>query len=506
MVINSNLPPTSPTVSTPAAIPLPSLAAELNIRVNQVVQAQVVRLESITENERQALLTAHAPTVSTQAKTNPLLEILRSPNLRLAQLAIEGKAFSTLTNLPLLPQQTVTVRLDRQGHLQWVALPTKAATTGTVPPLDARLAQNLPSASGVLSAGVPKPEVARALPLKLLEPQLKQQSQVALAAAMRRALPNAEPLHRLLNATQPLVEHLTVAKADEAAPRPVRELIASLRLLAQHSPRVASLTKEGLNDLKLAIQSSGIGLERHLAQLAQSVSAPPPERDNKLLLIRALHALAELGFPSGVVGRAGSPAGVLDRALESMLAPLWLPRNALELKPREDAGAATRQHLQRITALTEAALSQVQLNQYRTTSAQLADNNAPTSFFTDIPLRMADGFVTVFFQFQEIREPEKKRKHTEQTRKRRSRWVVFLEMTIEDQGQLAVEVSVVDQQVDAQFWSDNTRLREGTELGLRQLRQQLEDRGLTVTDLRCSSAPIPQKNVQLDYSLIDVKT
>ncbi len=488
MVIHNNLPPAT-LPSGPAPGPsLPALAKELGIQVNQVIQAQVVRLTAVTESERQALLAARVPATPGPARVNPLMEILKSPDLQLAQLKVDDKVFSTLTNQPLLPRQAVNILLDRFGNLKLV--PAASALPKTLLQSPATVMQS-PTTVQTANPG--------ALQLKLLEPLLRQQSHLALATAMRQVLPQAEPLHRLLNAVKPWLAPRPMAAAGNPAAGPASELIATLRLLGGNSPALANLTKEGLNDLKLALRDSGIGLERHLAQTGSTAS---PQRDTKFLLIRALHALAGLGFSNRVAPHNGPPATGLDQALESILGPAWTARNTASA----DTDGTARQHLQRLVTLAEAALAQVQSNQYRSVSAQTAEGALTTNFFTDIPLRLADGFVTVFFQFQEIKDPEKKRKRGHKAEKPRSRWVVFMEMTIEDQGQLAVEVSVVDKQVDAQFWSSHASLREDAQRGMQQLRQQLEGQGLTVTDLRCSPAPIPQKNVRLDYSLIDVKT
>ncbi len=485
MVIHNNLPPANPNSgSGPAPAPtLPTLAKELGIQVHQVIQAQVVRITAVTDSEREALLATRVP--SGQARANPLTEILKSPDLRLAHLAVDNRVFHALTNLPLLPRQSVNVLLDRFGNLQLMP------AVSTLPnPL-------LQSVSSIRKAS--NPGDAGPLQLKMLQPLLRQQSQQALASAMRQVLPHAEPLHRLLNAVKPWLEQHPGSSVEGSAPRPGGELKASLRLLAGNAPALANLTKEGLTDLKIALRDSGIGLERHLAQTA---AGAPPERDTKLLLIKVLHALAGLGFSNRVASLASPAMTGRNQDLEAVLEPVWTARNTTAA----DSDGATRQQLQRLVSLAEAALSQVQSNQYRSISAQTAEGAPAANFFTDIPLRLADGFVTVFFQFQEIRDPEKKRKRGDKSEKPRSRWVVFMELTIEDQGQLAVEVSVVDKHVDAQFWSSHADLREDARRGMQQLRQQLENQGLTVTDLRCSPAPIPQKNVRLDYSLIDVKT
>src|SRR5690606_6840768 len=168
----------------------------------------------------------------------------------------------------------------------------------------------------------------------------------------------------------------------------------------------------------------------------------------------------------------------------------------------------TATQLRRIETLVESALSQIQLNQYRSASAQLGETGGTVqnSVFIDLPVRLADGFISIFFQLQEYKVARRNESRKNERSTKKSRWVAFLEMEVREQSKLAVELSVTDQQVDAVFWSDDDELRRDADCKLTNLRQQLEDRGLTVTDLRCSTNPAPRKEVRLDYSLIDVKT
>ena len=175
----------------------------------------------------------------------------------------------------------------------------------------------------------------------------------------------------------------------------------------------------------------------------------------------------------------------------------------------QHAAPSTEATLKALEQFSTAALARVQLNQYRSVSTLLtafSEPNAPQTLFTDLTFRLGEAWTNIHLQFQEILQ-----KNTEKNQKKKKqsiapKWRVFLEMTLDEDADLAVELTQQEKNVSATFWSNSEQVRQKTQAELADLKQSLEKQGLQVSDLRCSDQNPPKQDMKLDYSLIDVRT
>ncbi len=457
------------------------LSVELGLRTLQTVSARVTDVSVVTPAEKQAILQSRSSAAGPSPPgISTLVDVVESPHVRLVALAINGKMVHALTNLPLQLLQSVQVRLDPHGNLVLVPQNPPVPTGGAGGQIPASQAGESPGFNSVLQ-------------LVQQSPALRSQARSALATEINRTLPQAQPLHHLLN----LLLKITPTARNSST---------TLQSLLTAVPTLEMLLGSPADKLKNALQNSGTFYENRIGSASQLVRGTQPglpaalQSDLKHLLIQlAQHLRTTHGASQGPSGKHS------DTALDTLLRQLLHLAPARQTADNQPDAAAP---LRRLESMIEAALSQVQLNQYRSASAQLGETGGvvQNAVFMDLPVRLADGFISVFFQLQEFKVARRNAAGKKERSTKKSRWVAFLEMEVRAQGKLAVELSVTDQQIDAVFWSDDEQLRQDADRNLSSLRQHLESRGLTVTDLRCSSNPAPSRNVRLDYSLIDVRT
>lgn len=474
-------PGTSIIATGPAA---QTLTAGLGIRAHQTVSARVTGISVVSTAEKQAILASRNSAGSPPSPgSRALTEVVQSPDVRLIALTINGKVVHALSNLPLQLLQSVQVRLDAHGNL--VLVP-----------------QNPPVPAGGPGAQNPAPHTSESpgskslLQMVLQSTSLRSQARSALATEINRTLPQAQPLHHLLNLLLKISDMPALASPVNNSPTTLHALLTAI-------PTLETLLRSPGDALRTALLNSGTFYENRIGSALPGslpgTSAALPSDLKHLLIQLAQHLQASGSAAQGAAGKNS------DTALDTFL------RQLLQLVPARQTTnnqSDSASPLRRLESMVEAALSQVQLNQYRSASAQLGETGGTVqnSVFVDLPVRLADGFISVFLQLQEFKAFRRSESGRKERTTKKSRWVAFLEMEVRAQGKLAVELSVTDQQVDAVFWSDDEQLRRDADQNLGNLRQHLEDRGLTVTDLRCSPNAAPTKHVRLDYSLIDVKT
>ena len=191
----------------------------------------------------------------------------------------------------------------------------------------------------------------------------------------------------------------------------------------------------------------------------------------------------------------------LDQALLQLFSSK--PGRSHESTP-DDARKLTQQLLNTV----QKNLSNIQLSQYKSIDrAHLEQTPIQNHFQVDIPLRLPEGLFNIFFQLREKKISEDEKEQTAKKKPRsRSRWSVYLELEMGNEGTMAVEMNLCEQDIDLQFWAEKPSLREKTLTELQQLKNSLEAQGLHVEDLRCSVKPPPKREMTFNASLIDIQT
>lgn len=500
------------TVGTALAPELEELLMELKTQLGQKLEANVARVTLLTQTETQQLLAARAadqPSVGQKT----LLTMLQDPNIRLVELAIRDRSVSTLTNLPLPVGTRVQVLVTSRGLLvlppdiqgQQPSSPAGAFPTNRPPGLlttGESMTPGMRSSNPTQLLGIPQPAIKN--PLASVQSNLSvQKSQ--LASAVAQSLPVAQPLKILLRTMDAAVQELNKVSPQSSVPAPLAKLAETLTKITGLSIDPTNVKPEFLRQ---AMNTSGLFYEhRLLAEQAtrggkqEAQTQALPERDLKGLLIQ----LSQWAPPALLTTGPGA------QATSGTLANLMMNLTRL-LSPRQDTSkdaAASKQVVKLVQELAEKSLAQVQLQQYRTLSSQLQDTGAPAQWHLDIPLKMPDGYGNLYMHLFEPRLPiEEKTPGNKKAKRRESkgRWKVFLELELDHLGTLAAEIAVQEKTVEATLWTSNISLRERADTQLMQLRNELEQQGMVVADLRCSSNPPPDQKIRLDYALIDVKT
>lgn len=473
------------------------LLTELQVRAGQRFEATVIRLSEVATGERQTLIQSMADRAApmTPRAQQALTQLLSSPALNLVKLQAQGQVVHTLTDLQLIKGQTVTLQVRPDGQLQLMPTPHATAPPPNQSPSNADTRGQPPT----IPATTTPPDVrvgGKAAPVPASSaPNLSSMNSVheALRGALRQALPLAQPSSALLNH----LTHLPPATLTSPNTPALSNFLTPLMQLAQQVAPAEQWQRDPVGTLKQAINNSGIFFEHKLRE-ASTPGRDRPEQDPKALLTQAL----QLPITQTLAQLLSAPApGAALNQFEQAIARLFGGAAAQQ-------NAANQQHLAHdLPKLVQGALAQIQLQQYRTLGTMSPDAAAtPLQLYLDMPLRTPEGFWNLFLHFQELREKDPKPEREKKTTRRKSRWQVYMELEMGDEGRLAMEINLLDQRVDARFWAERSALRQKTAAGLTQLKQKLEAQGLEVTDLRCSGQAPPRQKMNLNYSLVDERT
>jgi Flagellar hook-length control protein FliK. len=515
---------------------LEQLLTELKVQLGQKLDASVTQVTALTEAEKQQLLAARA-TDKPVAGQRTLIAVLQDPEVKLAELTIRDRSIATLTNLPLQQNAKVQVLVTHRGLLvlpsviptetppvlspkpapaglplvQAAPLPVQPTPSATTPlPVQVNTPPAGPAPTAAISS---QPTVQPAVPAPVTDiPVAKTPStplpvavsgkEKLLAAAVSQTLPAAQPLKALLR-SEVALRGLVTRSPPESVPPSLVKLGEALTKIAQLG---VDPTKVNPDSLRQAMNASGLFYERRLVaeNVVRRAGEPPAqplvERDIKGALIQ---------LSQWVVGQTFTPAPAVQTTSDT-LAQLMMSLTRL-FAPRSESpkGAPTRGLDRAVQELVEKSLAQVQLQQYRTLSSQVQDPTAPAQWHLDTPLKLPDGYGNLYMHLFEPRPPVEEKASGKQKRTKKEgkgRWRVFLELELDHMGALAAEIAVQDKNVEATLWAEDDDLRERANAQLTQLRQDLEQQGMVVTDLRCSDNPPPDQKIRLDYALIDVKT
>ncbi len=543
MQIDTNTISKAPTSTSASLTPeMEQLLTGLKVQLGQKLDASVAQVTALSEAEKQQLLATRAAD-KPLAGQRTLVAVLQDPEVKLAELTIRDRSITTLTNLPLQQNAKVQVLVTPRGLLVLPPVPPSETPPAlSQKPLPAGLplvqaaplpvqtqpppgnsntplsiqANTSPAGTSPLPAMVSsgsQPAVQPTIPAPVLDIQVAKTQpsplpigasgkEKLLAAAVSQTLPAAQPLKALLRSAETIGE-LVTRSPPASIPSPLIKLGDALNKIASLALDPNSVKPDSLRQ---AMSDSGLFYERRLVaeDTVRRAGEPPvqplADRDIKGALVQ---------LSQWVVNQTFTPAPAVQTTSDT-LAQLMMSLTRL-FAPRSESpkGASTRGLDRAVQELVEKSLAQVQLQQYRTLSSQLQDPTAPAQWHMDIPLKLPDGYGNLYLHLFEPRPPVEEKTSEKQKRAKKEgkgRWRVFLELELDHMGALAAEISVQDKNVEATLWAEDDSLRERANAQLLQLRQDLEQQGMVVTDLRCSDNPPPAQKIRLDYALIDVKT
>ncbi len=474
------------------------LMAELNLVVGQKVLATVQSINAVSTEER-GLLSKFISDERTQGKTEGRTsELLASVSLKHVQLKLNQQLINALTTQTLSKGQAVSLIVKPDG-LQ------------IIPPK--------PTGLGITEVALTPKTHQSLAPVKPLSEIME-----PLKRALTQALPISEKHSVLFKAIDSLVQNIQNEPPNKVTPQ-LSQLTKALESLSRHySLDIPKHTTPDAKATKHAILASGAfyehkalsKIEADQSSLLQKSSAakpslntntapaaapspqPPSDQDLKGALVQLSQWLQS----------APPPSPSKTEGADNIIAKLWL--NLLQASQHRHPNKADAPDLGKlllgIQQLVQRSIARVQVQQYRTLISAHQDS-ATNTVNIDIPVRTPEGYSTIVMQIFEPRlKQDEKDKKKQNKLIRKAKWRVFMEIELEQDGALAIELSVCGKKMDATFWAESAEVRGRAEDSIQQLKQDLESKGLDVTDLRCSKNPPPQQKVQMNLSLIDIRT
>lgn len=438
-----------------------------------------------------------AVTVTTNTPTNASGPLVRKP---LAPTNRQPDSMPTQVTRTVTPAATFESAAAAIKAEIPSPLIRSATSMAAMPPQTASHDRVQPSPTGPSTPQNPPPQTATIPPPTAAAVQ-------ALAQAVANALPKAQPTSLLLPSSTRLATLLQQIP-ENSLPPALKPLVPLLNKLQQQPLDLVTNKALPPSVIARAINNNGVFHERNALQLierrAETQPADSANEDIKALLIKTLDSL---GQPT-----SSQPAPATGKLLSTdAVARLWLSLvNGLGNKQETQKIQVSKKEnlLQLAQTFAQNSLAKIQLNQYRSLATGPQESGTPNQIIhLDIPIRWPDHYGNAYLQIfpPKIQEDENNSRD-KQKRDRRARWRIFMELEMGDEGNLAVELTVANDRIDATFWAEKDELRKKAAAQLQHLRSELTEQGLQVADLRCSSHPPPEQKMNLDYAIIDVRT
>lgn len=520
------------------------LLTQLKVRLGDQFTAVVSKVTSVNADEQQLLLQTKTDAAPAAQKQN-WQTLLSQPAVKLVTLTHKQVEFSAITDLPINKGQPLSVVVSARGlrllidTQQVSAAPLQlSATTGRLPSQDTALAlqalgknestkqtnqsppahlnaagmtftsKNPPSGRAGEQSTVSTPQSLFGKPEAPVEGTTLARSAAsirAIAAAVASALPKAQPTSVLLDSNVKLVTLLQHVPGH-ALPPAIKPLLPLLNTLQQQTLELTSDRPLTPATIARAMSNNGTFHERNALRAISGSDETKAlnENDIKALLIKTIEGLSQLS-------PAQADAGAKQAITNDAVARLWLGLvNGLGGKNEKlKMNVSTKENLLLLSQnLAQNSLAKIQLNQYRSLATTTNEaGQANQAIHLDIPLKWPDTYGNAYLQIFPPKEEEDTSASPDKSkRQKQRRWRIFMELDMGDDGNLAVEFTVADSNVDATFWAEKDNLRQRAAAQLQKLRSDLAGQGLNVTDLRCSKHPPPEQKMNINYALIDVQT
>ncbi|MEO0442250.1 MAG: flagellar hook-length control protein FliK [Pseudomonadota bacterium] len=167
--------------------------------------------------------------------------------------------------------------------------------------------------------------------------------------------------------------------------------------------------------------------------------------------------------------------------------------------------------------LTEQTQARLQLNQIRSLGLDksASDTKPLQQFHAEIPLRFNEQVLpmqlSIEQQLYRHRDSQDQGRASEQqqqenTQAIKRQWQVLMSFDLPNDETLHIQLSLIEQSVTSILWAESPHLCEKATHELSVLRDAFVAKGLKVDDIQCLQGQPPQKILQPDYRLIDVKT
>lgn len=542
--------------TTPSA-PAKLLAIDaLKLAEKQVVSAEVKASTPVTGQllERLMTLTKNASlpslpgNIATPTAAPDLSnDIVPRQNLRLLELVIQGKTLLTVSPVPASVGDKLNLKFQG-GQLVVLSPSARPAPQPSLQPHlpeqkgPVALTSHAPDTGGLKQQQTdPLTPATHATAAPKTRELLTTQHLSALQVALRRHLPSAEnPLAvaQSLESAEIILSHINTPGLRTIATSLPQNIQEALKSVALHLRNVADLTEP--KQLKAALQSSGIQMEaqlssrindliqRHQSRTSTAHSPPtsPPaltpqaiaklpsvqrlveERMPNLDAKSALEQLVHLIKPLLTEPTSGRPLISKDQPYDTLQ---QLLRQLLGTPTTSSATANSKGKKDQLLSLLlqQATVALDKINQQQLQSLQRAtatgELNPTAPLQLELPVRYGDQLSVIHFFVQEKRE-EQNEDNSGKRRSTISRWVVKLSFELPEAGTLYAHLYVQEDSVSANLWAENPETLKKAIQHSKVLKQRLTDDGINVQHIDCFAGKPVDENIQLNYSLIDVRT
>ena len=305
----------------------------------------------------------------------------------------------------------------------------------------------------------------------------------------------------LSGAGQPLPPATRQAIEQLATLLPTRQALTTPASTAPQGPGQSPLSPGGANStmaatqIKQWIEQSGLFAE---SRTARTTAAPPA--DLKLALGRIVQQLLE---------QQGQTLNGFNRLTpisspDLVQAPLQFPTAATTQAPQLNAEPVSVGQMLRLLAGVLNRITVNQLHSQILSTRTTADTPAPNNTLVlDLPWLNQNNEPRVM-QLR-VEEQAKESGDNQKARPRTTEWKLSLAMNLDEAGAMHFDVSLGFGKVSAQVWAQKQSTLRQARDQLPELRQNLVDLGLEVTDLECRRG-IPQSaTTHLEHRLVDTK-
>ncbi|VUD48123.1 hypothetical protein TDB9533_01169 [Thalassocella blandensis] len=485
------------------------------------------------------------------SESSSMQQLLAKPELYLIRLQLQGKQLSTISSVLLQTKQLVDISKREDGQLQLHPRATQPAssnsvmTSGYVKHAPTSLEQKSAASVSAQNTAQPNTPSNASLRDKLLANFTQQQLINTLTAGLRQYMPQEKVLADTFKQLDTLQKSLhqpntmTGNTATTTTPTIAALLNKAMETTTGLSPEV----------LQRSIARSGLSLEGRLRAAANqikqqnstaSTNRSPDSTFNKAIATES-HTLIST---AGKVKTNSSTADTLQ-ALREHAVPYDLKTSLLRiLNSASTIRIPTQQqtsffnHIQTLlpslTPQEIANLPKLELEQRmnnavrqwvmsgiaRITSMQLRhllSSIQDTSVtgaggIYELPIKLGETFYPVVLHIQERyqREKEDEPDSADANRNKkptlRSSWHVYLEFDLDEYGIFASDITLIDKSIKTQFWIQQGPLWHKSKHHLNELRSTLEQAGIKVDEMLCSQGNPPDKSINLQHALVDIRT
>lgn len=330
-----------------------------------------------------------------------------------------------------------------------------------------------------------------------------------------------------------------------------RSLQESLQQLASHLRNPQQLSQA--DTLKQAIKGSGIQLEHQLTQRpnANAPAGQPslPQTDLKAALLHTLNQLTRYNQPSTtsvsqtlpqspqqpqsqqlssqgqtfgllatnpiVSAALAQTTGAMTSATVGAQGLMTLLQQLLPQFQRSNGSSKQTAGITGLEKLMQMVQLQVQqaLGKILYLQLQSLQRSQPNSEGTrtahiqlEIPINLGCGAQPLSLEIEEDWVTDYS-KETDGPKEKVRQWQVKMTFDLPEAGSFHAHLTVMNQQVNASLWAENSTVFQTAQTALGNLRQQLEKDGCQVKNLECfHGKPTAESNMRLHHALVDIKT